>query len=121
MTEKTRLLDEEQYRQAVHAVKSGDARAMTQVAFFKLSGRGGAEVDADEAVAMLEERVKDGDCEAQWMLGMCCEYGIGTEQDVERAMSLYGECCRSRNAVGEFLSNESRSEREYGIVIGWSL
>ena len=70
-------------------MRSGDEKAKTKVAFFKLSGRGGVDVDEDEAVVLLEERVKDGDCEAKWMLGLCCEYGIGTEQNIERAQNLY--------------------------------
>ena len=45
--------------------------------------------DADAAVALLEEKVKDGDAEAMWMLGVCCEFGMGMEQDVERAEQLY--------------------------------
>ena len=63
MTEEQKS-DELQYREAVHAMNSGDERAKTKVAFFKLSGRGGVKVDTSEAVALLEERVKEGDCEA---------------------------------------------------------
>ena len=115
------MSDEALYEQAEDAVNGGDVRAMTQLAFFKLSGRGGAEVDADEAVALLEERVKDGDCEAEWMLGLCCEYGIGTERDFKRAMSLYGDSCKGGNVVGAFLLNEGRIEGESELMIGWSL
>ena len=45
--------------------------------------------DADAAVALLETKVKNGDAEAMWMLGVCCEFGMGTKQDVERAEQLY--------------------------------
>ena len=38
--------------------------------------------DADVAVALLEEKVKDRDAEAMLVLGVCCEFGMGTEQDV---------------------------------------
>ena len=102
MTEEQKS-DEVQYREAVHAMDSGDKSAKTKVAFFKLSGRGGAKVDADGAVALLKERTKEGDCEAKWMLGLCCEYGVGIEQDIERAVKLYQECFEGGNVVGEFL------------------
>ena len=70
--------DEAQYRKAVHAMESGDESAKTEVAYYKLSGCGGVEIDAAGAVALLEERKKEADCEAKWMLGLCCEYGVGT-------------------------------------------
>ena len=106
MTEKERrrgVSEEAQYREAVGAMEKGEESAKTKVAFFKLSGLGGAKVDVDEAVALLEERAKDRDCEAKWILGLCCEYGMGIEQDIERAEKLYRESCEGGNAVGEFL------------------
>ena len=103
------------YKELVRAMESGFVRAKTLVAFFKLSGRGGVDIDADEAVALLEERVKDRDSEAQWMLGMCCEYGIGTEQDTERAVKLYGESCEGGNVVGEFLM-KNEGGRGMGVM-----
>ena len=102
--------DETQYREAVRAMERGDEAAKTTVAYFKLSGRGGAEVGVDEAVVLLEERVKDRDCEAMWMLGLCCEHGMGTEKDIERADVLYQESCEGGNDVGYFLK-ENRSGR----------
>ena len=54
-----------------------------------LEGSHGMARDADAAVALLEEKVKDWDAKAMWMLGVCCEFGIGTEQDVDRAEQLY--------------------------------
>ena len=115
MTEEQRT-DEMQYREAVCAMKSGEDSAKTKVAFYKLSGRGGVDVDGDEAVALLEERVKDGDCEAKWMLGLCFEYGIGTGQGIERAEKLYGECPEGGNVVGEFLMKNGRGERGTGVM-----
>ena len=108
--------EEAQYRKAVQAMESGDESAKTKVAFYKLSGRGGVEVDADGAVALLEERVKEGDYEAKWMLGLCCEYGIGTEQDIERAEKLYGESCEGGNVVGEFLKKNDEGGRGTGVM-----
>ena len=114
MTEEQKS-DELQYREAVHAMESGDERAKTKVAFFKLSGRG-VKIDGEGAVALLEERVKEGDYEAMWMLGLCCEYGIGTEQDIERAEKLYQECWEGRNIVGEFLMKNDEGGRGTGVM-----
>ena len=115
MTEEQKS-DEVQYREAVQAMESGDEGAKTKVAFFKLSGRGGVKVDTSEAVALLEERVKEGDCEAKWMLGLCCEYGKGTGQDIERAVKLYGESCEGGNIVGEFLMMNNEGGRGTGAM-----
>ena len=88
----------------------------TKIAFHKLSGRGGVEVDVDGAVTLLEQRVKEGDLEAMWMLGLCCEYGIGTGQDIEEAEELYGECCEGGNVVGEFLMKNGKGGRGTGVM-----
>jgi len=64
MTEKEGKREESheaQYREAVQAMERGDESAKTIVAYYKLSGVGGAMVNADEAVALLEERARDGD------------------------------------------------------------
>ena len=98
--------DEGQYEAAIHLMEKGEQKAKTDVAFFKLSGLGGAKIDADGAVVLLEERVKDRDSEAMWMLGICCEYGIGIEKDVERAKLLYERSRKARNAVGKLLKIE---------------
>ena len=110
------VADEAQYREAVGAMEKGDESAKTSVAYFKLSGLGGAKVDADEAVALLEERVKEGDCEAKWMLGLCCEYGMGTEQDIERAEELYRESFEGGNVVGKLLKENGEDGRGSGVM-----
>ena len=120
MTEEQRS-DVIQYRESVHAMDSGDEGAKTKVAFFKLSGRGGVKVDAEGAVALLEEREKEGDCKAKWMLGLCCEYGIGTAKDIERAKKLYRESNAGGNIVGEFLKKNAKGGRGTGLMIVSSL
>ena len=112
-------VDEAQYKEAVCALEKGDESAKTKVAFYKLSGRGGATVDADEAVTLLEERVKDGDGEAMWMLGLCCEYGIGTDQDIDRAESLYSQSWQVGNVVGDFLTTHNQGGRGTGVMAMW--
>ena len=67
-----------------------------------LSGLGGVDVDEDGAVALLQERVKDGDTDAMWMLGICYEFGIGIEQDIEQAEKLYQQSSDRGNEIGEF-------------------
>ena len=90
--------------------------AKTKIAFCKLSGRGGVEVDMNGAIALLEERVKKGDCEAMWMLGLCYEYGMGTEQNIEKAEELYGESHDGENVVGEFLMKNGKGRRGTGVM-----
>ncbi len=87
-------------------VDEGIESAKTKLAWFMLSGHEGAVVDVDGAVALLQERVKDKDGEAMWMLGVCNEFGIGTEQDSERAMKLYKQSQNNGNEIGEYLANK---------------
>ena len=108
------------YEDVVRKVNSGDDRAKTKLAWYMLSGVGGAFVDADGAVALLEERAKDRDSDAMWMLGVCYEYGIGVEQDVERAEMLYSQSCGEENAIGRILRN-AEEERGSGVMTKYSL
>ena len=106
--------EEEEYKKIVRAVNDGRNEAKTKLAFFLLTGKGGAEVDEDRAVVLLEERVKDRDTEAMWMLGLCYEYGIGCEEDCKRAMSLYEQSGDGGNAAGKLL----RRNVERGDCVG---
>ena len=117
MTEKGRKDDEAQYREAVRAMEKGDQSAKTKVAFYKLSGCGGVEVDTDEAVVLLEERAKDRDGEAMWILGLCCEYGIGTERDIGRSKLLYRQSSECGSVVGSILlKNEMSGTRRMSVA-----
>ena len=108
---------EEEYKEVEKAVESGDNSAKTKLAWYLLSGCGGAKVDKDEAVVLLEERRKDRDGEAMWMLGICKEYGIGCEQDLKGAERLYEECSDYGNVVGKFLvENGKDNERGSGVM-----
>ena len=91
------------YNDVMNDIKGGDESAKTKLAWLKLSGHGGAERDEDGAVKLLEERVPDGDGSAIWMLGVCCEYGMGTEQDIERAEKLYSLSREKGKVIGRFL------------------
>ena len=108
--------EEREYQEVVCAVEGGDNKAKTKLAWYKLSGRGDADVDVDDAVVLLEERVKDKDAEAIWMLGLCCEYGIGCEQDIERAEQLYQQSCDSGSVIGKFLAENGKDGRGSGVM-----
>ena len=109
--------EEQEYKDVLDAVERGDESAKTKVAWYMLSGRGGAAIDAKGAVVLLEERVKDRDAEAVWMLGVCSEFGIGIEQDIERATKLYGQSKEVGNVIGEnLLENGEEHERGSGYL-----
>ena len=110
-------MSNDEYRAVLRAVEGGDNKAKTKLAWYKLSGYGGAEVDEDGAVKLLEERVKDKDIEAMWMLGLCYEYGRGCEQDIEKAEELYGLSRDGGNEIGKFLSENGKNERGSGVMI----
>ena len=53
--------------QIIEEVERDFKDAKTKLAYYKLTGIGGVEIDVDEAVALLKERVKDEDTDAMWM------------------------------------------------------
>ncbi len=101
---KESLLGEEKYDDVLTAVKKGDECAKTKLAWYKLSGRGGCEVDIEGAVELLRERVKQKDAEAMWMLGVCNEFGIGTRQKHKKARKFCNKSSEARNSIGVFLA-----------------
>ena len=88
---------------------SGKAR----IPFLLLSGRGGVPVDEDTAVAVLTENRKDAD--SLWMLGVCYEYGRGTDQSISLAEELYDKSSKNGNAIGAILS-EMSNKRGCGYI-----
>ena len=102
------------YNEVLKEVESGDNSAKTKLAWLKLSGLGGAEVDEDGAVVLLEERVKDKDDDAMWMLGICYKFGIGTEQDIEQAEKLYKQSSEKGNEIGKFFVSHGKNGRGSG-------
>ena len=105
------------YGDTLKAVEQGDNHAKTKLAWYLLSGFGGAEIDEDKAVVLLEERVKDEDSEAMWMLGVCNEFGLGTEQNENRAEILYQQSFEEGNLIGKRLSHprENGKLRRIGL------
>ena len=96
-----------QYKAVLEAAERGDGKAKTKLAWFLLSGLGGASVDADKAVIMLE---------AMWILGVCREYGIGVEQNIEKALYLYEESHRRGNRIGHFLGTVRHHKKGCGYL-----
>ena len=88
----------------------------TKQAWLMLSGLGGVDVDEDGAVALLKERVEYGDIDAMWMLGICYEYGIGIEQDIEQADKLYQQSGDGGNEIGKFFVSHKGCGRGRGYM-----
>ena len=106
--------------EALHFVNGNkDGATKTALAAFLLSGCSGAERDPERAVELLKERVKEEDGEAMWMLGLCCEYGMGTEVDFDEAQRLYESssskgCCMGDLFVGFCHGEKGRGG--FGVV-----
>lgn len=105
-----------QYDEVKKAVDSGDAGMKTKLAWLMLSGLGGAEKDVFGAVALLEERVKENDSDALWMLGVCCDCGIGIEQNFQRAVALYKQSGAEGNSIGSFFEGLERGGKWSGLM-----
>ena len=108
--------EESEYKDTLQAVERGDDSAKTKLAWYFLSGYCGAKVDVDKAVVLLEERAEEDDTEAMWMLGLCCEYGMGTEQDIERAETLYKRSRDKGNEIGKYFARNRGSGRGNGVL-----
>ena len=104
------------YESVKNAVAKGDKKAKTKLAWMMLSGLGGAVIDEDGATEMLQEQVKKGDADAMWLLGVCNEYGIGNEQNIERAESLYKQSDDKKNQIGHFFISHKDCRRGSGKV-----
>ena len=68
-----------------------------------LEGSHGVARDAHGAVVVLEERTKDHDSQAMWLLGLCCEFGMGTEQDTQRAQQLFKQAAQQGDETAKLL------------------
>ena len=105
MTEEEHKISKEEarYKKIVHLVERGHNKYKTQLAWYKLSGRGGV-VDKKGAVVLLQQQVDEGDAEAMWLLGLCYEFEIECEQNMEKAESLYHQSSEKGSVVGMFLA-----------------
>ena len=72
--------------------------------------------DADGAVVVLEERTKHHDAQAMWLLGLCCEYGMGTEQDTQRAEQLFQQAAQQGNRTAKLLVDKLKNRNGRGCL-----
>lgn len=83
--------------------RGGRKVSRSEAARRALQGGGADEAARVQAVALLVECARDGDAEAMWVLGVCCEHGVGTAQDVGRAQELYETSQEKGCRTGMFL------------------
>ena len=50
------------------------------------------------------------------MLGVCCEFGMGTEQDVDRAEQLYKRGAEQGNATAKLLTDKLKNMNGRGCA-----
>ena len=89
---------------------------VTEKAQWMLEGSHGMERDADAAVALLEEQVKERDAEAMWMLGVCCEFGMGTGQSVAHAEQLYRRGAAQGTPTAKLLLDKLKNKNGRGCA-----
>ena len=95
----------------------GEGNSATELAWKLLSGRGDGVADAEEAVEILEERVEAGDFDAMWMLGICKEFGKGTEQNLKMAENLYEQSSKGGSPIGSLLHSSTDYDRGSGKMV----
>ena len=108
-------MDKVHYLEVLHSVECGDDAAKTKLAKFLLAGCDGVERNPERAVELLKERVQEKDGEAMWMLGLCCEYGMGTETDFDEAERLYELSSSAENMIGDLFAQFSYGAKGSGV------
>ncbi len=103
--------EEEDYNSVLEAVEKGDESAKTKAAWLILAGLGDDEIDV---IALLKERMVEGDFEAMWMLGVCKEFGIETKQNTNQAAMLYDQSRDGGSKIGLILVDNIWKEKERG-------
>ena len=76
------------YNAVMKAIQSGDKSAKTALAILKLKGLGGTEIDEKGAIELLKVRGRHRDLTAAWVFGLCCEFGVGVKQDINKVKKL---------------------------------
>ena len=73
--------------------------------------------DADGAVVVLQQQVDEHrDAQAMWLFGLCCEFGMGTEQDTQRAEQLYWEAAQQGDETAQLLIGELNNWKGRGCL-----
>ena len=87
----------------------------TEEALWMLEGSHGRKRDECAAVSLLEKIVEEKhDPDAMWLLGVCCEYGMGTQKDVERAGRLITEATQKGSKPAMKLSGKLMNKNGRG-------
>lgn len=79
----------DQELQLASLAKEGNVRAMLGLGYMSLSTNDKARFKPERAFALFTEAADKGDPEAMFELGKLYEKGIGTDQDVGKALGLY--------------------------------
>ena len=82
-------LASDQALQLASLAQEGNVRAMIGLGYMSLSTNDKTRFKPEKAFAMFTEASEKGDPEAMFELGKLYEKGIGTDQDVAKALSLY--------------------------------
>jgi hypothetical protein len=82
-------LASDQALQLASLAEEGNVRAMIGLGYMSLSTADKTRFKPEQAFAMFTEAAGKGDPEAMFELGKLYEKGIGTDQDVAKALSLY--------------------------------
>ena len=102
------------YRNAERSAGCKNDDAKKDLAWFLLTGRGGAKIDENRALALLNECSMNNDCEAMWMLGLCFEFGKGIEQNIKEAQLYYQRSDAGGNAIGQYLAHRTHNKLATG-------
>ena len=73
--------------------------------------------DADGAVVVLQQQVDEHhDAQAMWLLGLCCEHGMGTEQDTQRAEQLFQQAAQQGDKTAKLLVDKLDNRKGRGCL-----
>ena len=81
----------------------------------KMEGGRSKKPDFKTAVEWLE-KAKVHDAEAMWMLGVFCEFGMGTAQDVGRAVELYRLAAEQGNKQAALMMDKLKNKNGRGCT-----
>ena len=95
------------------AATTTTTKTATEKALWMLEGRDGMARDADGAVVVLQQQVDEHhDAQAMWLLGLCCEYGMGTQQDTQRAEQLFQQAAQQGDETAKLLVGKLKNSKK---------